>query len=332
MNIVLCFQLNDKERQQILQASHPDHVIVSDQASIAVDIMEADIFCGHARAASLQPPIDWQQVIEQGRLRWIQSSAAGMDHCLVPPVIASDVLVSSASGLFRNQVAEQTMALLYGLIRNLPTFFRQAQAKDFTRRPTDDLHGKSIGILGFGGNGQRIAELLLPVAGRIIATDRYVEAWQTHFPLPPIDELWPDERTDELFAVSDVVIVTLPLDPSTHHVVTKARLESMPAGSYLINVGRGPLVDETSLIEVLESGHLAGAGLDVTEQEPLPMSSPLWELPNVLISPHVGAQSANRSQVVTDLFCENLERFRTSKKLKNVVDKQISYPFPQDRL
>ena len=318
MNIVLCFQASDKDLQRISQACGADSVVVSSQETISVDIMQADVFCGHARASSMQPPIDWQQVVDQGRLQWIQSSAAGMDHCLVPPVVVSPIIVSSAAGLFRNQVAEQTMALLYGLVRGMPTFFQQSLTQEFVRQPTDDLHHKSIGILGFGGNGQRIAELLLPLGVRIVATDRYANEWAEHFELPPIDALWSPDRMDEVLACSDVIILTLPLDRSTRHVISTKELAIMPIGSYLLNVGRGPLLDEVSLIQSLQAGHLAGAGLDVTEVEPLPATSPLWRMPNVLITPHVGAQAADRNQRVTDLFLRKPETISSQRKTKKL--------------
>ena len=131
------------------------------------------LFCGHGRHGQ----IDWDQVVANGRLRWIQSSAAGLDHCLVPAVVNSDILVSGCYGLFCDSVAEQTMALLYGLMRGLPRFFRAGLKKEFVRQPTDDLHGKTIGIVGFGGNGQRIARLLQPLGNRILATDLYADEW-----------------------------------------------------------------------------------------------------------------------------------------------------------
>ena len=149
-NIVLCFPLQEPHVNQIREASKDDfNVIVSSQETIGRYIFDADIFCGHAKT-----PVDWAKVVEQDRLQWIQSSAAGLDHCLVPEVIASPIVVSGCSALFSNQVAETTMALLMGLIRRLPVFFHAQQARQYVRQPTDDLFGKSVAILGFGGNGQ----------------------------------------------------------------------------------------------------------------------------------------------------------------------------------
>lgn len=165
--VVLCYPIEDRHYQQIVAAVPAGtEVVASSQEKIAEDLLTADIFCGHAKV-----PVPWPEVVRRGKMKWIQSSAAGLDHCLVPEVIASNIIVSSASGLFADQVAEQTLALLLGLLRGLPTFFRAAQKKEFIRRPTEDLHGKTVGIVGLGGNGTRIAEVLRPFKTRIIATD-----------------------------------------------------------------------------------------------------------------------------------------------------------------
>ena len=318
MRIVLCYPVEEKHRQQIAAAAPDAEICDAGQPRIADEILAADVFIGHAKV-----PVPWDQVVAQGRLKWIQSSAAGMDHCLVPAVIASDIPVTSASGLFADQVAEQTLALLLGQLRNLPTFFRAQQQREFVRRPTGDLHGKTIGIVGFGGNGRRIAEILAPFRTRILATDLFPVA------RPPwVEHLWPAERLDELLAQSDVVILCLPLNASTNGLIDRERLAKLQKGSLLINVARGPVIVESALTMALKSGDLAGAGLDVTEVEPLPEESELWNLPNVIITPHVGAQSVHRVDATTDFACDNLRRFQEGRPLRNLVDKQLGFPVP----
>lgn len=318
MNIVLCFPVQQADIHKI-QTTVPDASIINaGQDGIAEAIFQADLFCGHAKV-----PVDWEGVVAQGRLQWIQSSAAGLDHCLVPSVISSDIPVTSASGLFANQVAEQTLALLFGIIRSLPVFARAAARKEFIRRPTDDLHGKTIGIVGFGGNGQRIAECLAPLGNRMVATDYWPRPCPDH-----MDAVWTRDRLPELLEISDVVILAVPLNQETHHLMGPRQFQQMKPDSYLINVARGPVVDESAMVAALESGHLAGAAIDVTEIEPLPQASPLWDLPNVLMTPHVGAQSAQRVADTVDFYCENLRRFLDGKPLKNLVEKSLGFPGP----
>lgn len=317
MRIVLCYQTEHRHLQQIASAAPDAEIIDASQQSIPEDILSADIFCGHAK----ERPVPWDRVAAQGRLQWIQSSAAGMDHCLTPETVHAPIQITSASGLFADQVAEQTLALLLGLLRSLPVFFRAASKREFVRRPTADLHHTTIGIIGFGGNGRRLAELLAPFRTRLLATD--------YFPIDRPDyvqQLLPPDGLHEVLRQSDIVILCVPLNDQTRGMIDQRALESMKPGSVLINVARGPVVVEQALVAALESGHLSGVGLDVTEIEPLPESSRLWDQPNVIITPHVGAQSKRRIDDATDLFCDNLQRFRNGRPLRNLIDKELGFP------
>jgi D-3-phosphoglycerate dehydrogenase len=246
-----------------------------------------------------------------------------MDHCLVPSVVASNITVSSASGVLAKQVADQTVALLLGVLRNLPTFFRAQLKHEFIRRPTLDLHGQRVGIIGLGGNGRVLARVLKAFETTVVGTD-----WFPDQKPPYVDEVLPADAVDELLPRVDVLILAAPLTEHTRHMIDARRLRLLPRDAVLINVGRGPLVVERDLIEVLQSGHLWGAGVDVTEVEPLADNSPLWDLPNVIITPHVGGQRASRIDDMTDLFCENLRRYRVGKPLVNLIDKRLGFPAP----
>jgi phosphoglycerate dehydrogenase-like enzyme len=320
LTVVLCFPVEAHHVEQIQRAVPEFAVIPAEQHEIGRTIFQADIFCGHAKQ-----PIDWPEVVAAGRLQWIQSSAAGLDHCLHPVVIQSNIPVTSASGLFANQVAEQTFALLFGLIRTMPAFFKASLDRKYERLATDDLHGKTIGIVGLGGNGLRIAELLAPFENRIIATDYWPRRKPSY-----IDQLWLADRLPDLLALSDVVILCIPLNEQTHHLIDAVMISHMKPGSYLINVARGPVIDEQALIDALASGHIKAAGLDVAEVEPLPKESPLWTMPRVMITPHVGAQSHRRVSDTVDFFCQNLQRFVANQPLRNLVDKRLGFPGIED--
>src|SRR3954468_19754102 len=259
MRIVLCYPLEPRHLSQVCTAAPGHEVIDAGQERIATELLEADIFCGHAKV-----PVAWPEVVRRGRLQWIQSSAAGLDHCLTPETIASNIVVTSASGLFAEAVAEQTLALLLGLLRDLPTFFRGQQKREFIRRPTLDLHHATVGIVGLGGNGVRIAEVLRPFRMRIIATDMFTAERP-----PCVDELWPADSLDRLLGESDFVVLSVPLNAQTAGMIAAPQLARMKLGALLINVARGSIVVESDLVAALQSGHLGGAGLDVTEVEPL---------------------------------------------------------------
>ncbi len=317
-NIVVCYPVLPKHLEWLQQSAPSAKLINAGQEGIGKAIFEADIFVGHAKV-----PVDWDSVVKQGRLQFIQSSAAGLDHCLVPSVIESDITVCSASGLFADQVAEQTLALLLGLLRGLPTFFRQTLKRDFTRQPTSDLHGKRIGIVGLGGNGRRLAQVLAPFRTKISAIDYY----PVNKP-KEVENLWGPDDLVKLASQSDILILAVPLNDLTRKMMNTSVFEAMPKGSYFINVARGSCVDETAMINALLQGHLAGVGVDVTDIEPLPAESPLWTQPNVIITPHVGAQAASRVDDSTRLAKANLHRYLNKLPLMNIVDKRLGFPHP----
>ena len=316
--LVVCYPTEDRHLQAIQRAAPDYRLLVADQQTIPELIHQADLFVGHAKV-----PVDWDRVADSGRLKFIQSSAAGLDHCLAPSIIQSPVVVCSASGLFADQVAEQTLALLLGLLRGIPVFYRQQQKHEFVRRPTADLHRKRVGIVGLGGNGRRLAQVLSPFRVTIRATDYFPE----HKP-PEVEQLLPHTQLLELAAWSDMLILTLPLNASTKGIINHKVFDAMPRGSWLINVARGQCVNEGDLVEALDRGQLAGAGLDVTAVEPLPPESPLYAHPNVLITPHVGAQSGPRYDDSTRLICENLTRYLAGQPLFNIVEKKLGFPHP----
>jgi D-3-phosphoglycerate dehydrogenase len=198
---------------------------------------------------------------------------------------------------------------------------RAKEKKEFIRRPTRDLTRATVGIVGLGGVGRRLAEVLAPFKTRILATDLFP------YDKPPhVEALLPADQLAEILPRLDVLFLAAPLTDQTRGMIGRRELARLKPGALLINVARGPLVVESDLVAALESGHLAGAGLDVTEQEPLPPESRLWELPNVVLTPHVGGQSARRADDMTDFFCQNLRRYLAGQPLLNLVDKQLGFP------
>lgn len=321
MRIVLCYPVEERHLRQIAAAAPEAEIVDAGQERVAAELMAADVFCGHAKR-----PVDWDDVVAAGRLLWIQSSAAGLDHCLTPSVVDSRIVVTSASGVLADQVAEHTVALLTALARSLPVFFAAQQRREFIRRPTRDLHRSSILIVGFGGVGRRVAELLSGFRTRIVACDVFPERKPKY-----VSELRHASALDELLPEADAVILAVPLTDETRALFDAARIARMKRGAWLVNVARGPLVVEEALVEAIAIGHLAGAGLDVTTEEPLPPGSRLWDLPGVILTPHVGGQSARRIDDMTDFFCDNLRRFQTGRPLRNLVDKRLGFPTPATR-
>jgi phosphoglycerate dehydrogenase-like enzyme len=322
MRLVLCYPVERghiARIQEACAAARTDVEIVdAGQERVAVELPEADLFCGHPKV-----PVPWEEVVARGRLRWIQSSAAGLDHCLVPSVVASDIVVTSASGVLADQVSEHAVGLAIACTRRLPLFLAQQARREFVRRPTRDLTGGTVGIVGLGGVGRRLVEVLAPFRVRILATD-----W---FPVQKpaaVAFLGGPESLPQLLAEVDVLFLCAPLTPATRGMIDAQALATMKPGGILVNVARGPLVDERALADALASGHLDAAAVDVTPQEPPPPDSPLWTAPRLIITPHVAGQSARRIEAMTDFFCDNLGRYLEGRPLRNLVDKRLGFPPP----
>jgi phosphoglycerate dehydrogenase-like enzyme len=321
LRIVLCYPV-EPQHVEAIQAVAPDAEIVdAGQERVAVELPSADIFCGHAKV-----PVSWDDVVAAGRLRWIQSSAAGLDHCLVPSVIDSSIPVTSASGVLADQVAEHALGLAIACTRRLPLFLRQQASREFVRRPTRDLTGASVGIIGLGGVGRRLVEVLQPFRCHILATD--------YFPVdkpPQVAHLGPPEELRDLLPRVDILFLTAPLTPQTDRMIDAEALASLRPGAILINVARGRLVVTEALVDALHSGHLDSAAVDVTAEEPPPAGSPLWTAPRLIITPHVAGQSKRRIDAMTEFFCDNLQRYLRGESLVNLVDKRLGFPEPKSR-
>jgi D-3-phosphoglycerate dehydrogenase len=318
MRIVLCYPVADRHVKQIRRAAPDWDVVDAPQEAIGREILSADIFCGHAKV-----PMPWDEVVSHRRLQWIQSSAAGTDHCLVPSVIDSDITVTSASGVLADQVAEHAIALITGWCRSMPTFYDAQRQREFIRRPTRDLHHSTVGIVGFGGVGRRLAAVLSGFKTRIIATDLFPGDKPDY-----VDVVLPADALDQLLAQSDIVVLSAPLTADTRAMINRDALRKMKPDALLVNVARGPLVVEDDLVAALDEGVIAGAALDVTQSEPLAPESRLWAAAGVIITPHVAGQSARRIDDMTDFFCDNLRRYREGAPLRNVVDKRLGFPVP----
>jgi phosphoglycerate dehydrogenase-like enzyme len=258
-------------------------------------------------------------------LRWVQGSMAGAGELAKKAgLLETDVVVTTASGVYSGPLAEFVAMALLQHAKNLDGLRRDKAEKAWRQTPTDTLEGKTLCILGMGNIGRAIAERVRPFGTRIVGVKRTVReddpAWRH------ADEMYTTDRLQEALGKADYVAVTLPGTPETRHLVDAGAIGAMKPGAYFVSIGRGTVVDEGALVEALRGGHLSGAALDVFEVEPLPQESPLWELPNAIISPHATDMVPaliNKRQ--TDLFCENLRRYLDGEPLINVLDKQLLY-------
>jgi phosphoglycerate dehydrogenase-like enzyme len=258
-------------------------------------------------------------------LRWVQGSMAGAGEVAKKAgLLETDVVVTTASGVYSRPLAEFVLMALLQHAKNLDRLRRDRAEKAWRQTHTDTLEGKTLCIVGMGNIGWAIAERVRPFGTRVVGVKRTVReddpAWHH------ADELYSTDRLHDALGEADYVAVTLPGTPQTQHLVDAGAIGAMKPRAYFVNVGRGTVVDEEALVKALQSGHLSGAALDVFEVEPLPEESPLWELPNVIVSPHATdmvPSIINKRQ--TDLFCKNLRRYLDGEPLVNVLDKELLY-------
>jgi len=274
------------------------------------------------------------------RLRWVQLNSAGVNHVLKHPLFATDVVFTTNSGLHAINIGEYVLALILAWTRRLPELFDLQRKGEWPsdrwiRYAPSELWEATIGIVGYGSIGREVGRLAKAFGMHVLALKRSVElaeergAYQVNGVGDPQgalpDALYGPHQLCEMLAQCDYVVLSVPLTRETRGMIGEAELRAMKPRAYLVNIARGEVCDESALIRALQSGWIAGAGLDVFTQEPLPENSPLWTMPNVILTPHLSGFSPNYDQRAVDIFCENLRRYIAGQPLLNIVDKSKGY-------
>ncbi|NOT34909.1 MAG: D-2-hydroxyacid dehydrogenase [Candidatus Eisenbacteria bacterium] len=261
------------------------------------------------------------------QLRWVHVTAAGVEPLMFPAFIESDVVLTNARGMHSRSMAEHAIGVMLAFARKLH-FARDAQhrrswdqeALSFEAPPIAELEGGTLGLVGFGSIGQQVATRARGLGMRVIAVRRNPDEVAA-----PADAQWGMDRLDALLAESDFVVVCAALTHETRGLLDATRLARMRTHAVLINVARGAIIDEPALIAALQSGAIAGAGLDVMAEEPLPGESPLWTMPNVILTPHISGMGPRYWERSVEMFAGNLARYIAGESLLNVVDKRAGY-------
>ena len=314
MNILLTIDVEDSLIEEIRSVSADITVIRPENQDRIRDVIgEVDIVFGD---------IDPHMLECAPRLRWIQCSAAGVDGTLSPQLAASEVILTSGKGYVGVHLAEHAMALLLALTRGIGHAVRSADwgEKWPIRNASWELLGRTMGIVGLGGTGRDLAVRASAFGMHLLAIDpEPVETPEC------IESCWSIDRFGDLLEQSDVVAVCAPLTPETDGMFDRDAFRRMRPHAPLINVTRGRIVNEDALLEALREGWIGGAGLDVTPVEPLPSDHLLWQMDNVVITPHTAGASPERDRRTTELFCQNLKRFLANQPLLAVIDKEKGY-------
>jgi glyoxylate/hydroxypyruvate reductase A len=260
------------------------------------------------------------------RVRWIQATSAGIGQFVKRHDLARTMphtVLTTASGVHAKPLAEFCALAVLAFSRGLPRMMDAQRARRWERFAGTDLEGKTLVIYGLGSIGREIARTLRPFGLRILGVKR--SPGSEDAASLGLDGIHPPEALRALLPKADVLVLCAPHTPETEGILGEEELGLLPDGAILVNVARGALVDEAALARALTSGHMGGAALDVFAEEPLPAESPLWALPNVLVSPHSASTSDRENGRITDLFCENLRRFLAGDELLNVLDVERLY-------
>jgi phosphoglycerate dehydrogenase-like enzyme len=259
------------------------------------------------------------------KLRWVQASMAGAGEVTAKVgLVETDVVVTTASGIYSPPLAEFALMGMLVHAKQLDRLRQDKAEKAWREGTTGTLEGKTLCLVGTGSIGRAVAERARPFGVRILGVKRTVREDDTAWNYA--DDLYETARLHDALRGADYVVLTLPATPETERLLDAEAFAVTKPGAYLVNVGRGRVVDESALVEALRSGQLSGAALDVFEREPLPEESPLWGFENVIISPHstdLVPETINARQA--DLFSENLRRYLADKPLINVLDKELLY-------
>lgn len=295
----------------LLSDRWPDLVIrpAADASTAKAALVDAEILLAH---------ISFPPALLDGadHLRWIQMLGAGVDR--IVPFVRNGVQVSRLTGSFGERMAEYVLAYVFTITQRVPEVLQQQRAGEWSPLKLGRVRGLTLGVAGLGSIGSSIAELGANVGMRVIATStRPAE-------LPALDNWYPaGTQFHDFLAETDVLVLALPSTPVTHHIINQHALSAMKPGAWLINVSRGPLVDEPALVTALQEGKPAGAVLDVFDCEPLPREHPFWEMSNVIVTPHHSGAAIPEEGV--DAFGENFVRYLAGERLINEVDLARGY-------
>ena len=294
-------------------------VHLSDYGRVNEEIADAGI----AIAWSLRG----EQIRAARNLKWIHSTATAVHFLMSPELRSSDIVVTNARDVHGPVVAEHAMALVFAMAKRLPQAVGFQQQKHWaqddlwntTPRP-HEIKGATIAIVGLGGIGRPLAKMASSLGMRVIGVREHPERR-----CDGVEEMYGFDQLDHALRQADFVVLAVPVTPKTQHLMNATRLACLKPDAYLINVGRGVLVDEEALVRALRAKSFAGAALDVTTEEPLPPESPLWDLENVFITPHIAGLTEHMWERHYEAFTQNLRRFLKGEPLLWIVDKQKEY-------
>jgi phosphoglycerate dehydrogenase-like enzyme len=254
-------------------------------------------------------------------VRWVHSRSAGLDNILFSELVESPVPLTNGSGVFSPSLGEFALAAILYFAKDLRRMLRNQEAGRWEQFDVEEIAGQTVGIVGYGDIGRAVASRVHAMGMHVVALKRHPPAG----PDPVVAEFFKPSELNAMLAVSDYVVVATPLTPETRHMIGDAAFAAMRPNAVIINIGRGPVIDQEALLRALVGNRIKGAGLDVFEQEPIPAGDPIWKLENVLVSPHCADHTKDWLDQAMRFFLAQYERFASGQPLENVVEKHLGY-------
>ena len=321
--VVSTFRFSPASQQVLREAAATENVLcVSNADELSEHLHNAEVLCAY------NVPAAWHELAP--RLRWLQYPGAGIDALQPTGLLAPDsgVIITTATGIHSTAISEYVFGSMLMFNWNWPQMVRLQDGHVWARSANwynlggRELADLTLGIVGLGSIGRRIAQLGRAFGMHVIAMRRSSAEGEKD---ADVDQVFSAGQLHALLSKSDYVVISVPLTPQTEKLIGEAELRAMRPNAYLVNIARGRVIDEQALIRALREGWIAGAGLDVAEEEPLPPESPLYSMPNVILTPHISGASVHYDERLAALFAENLRRFRAGQPLKNLYDPSRGY-------
>lgn len=314
MKILLPRETADVNGEAVLAvAPEAELIVVEEDASVTGDPVGVEILFWGVGIASGPRAMRYIESWHDPALRWVQGPNAGYDHPIWRELVEHDVIYTRAANIWTEPMAQYITAWMLAWAQGLGGQWLRSQHHEWNQVMPDDLTGRTVGIIGYGGIGAATARIAQAIGMKVLATRR-TPGGAAH-----VDAMFPPDRLHEVLAAADYVVLCCPLTEATTDLIGAAEFAAMGPGTVLINVARGEVVVEGALTDALTSGTIRGATLDVTREEPLPPDSPLWDLPNIVITPHQSGEGPRGQERLDALFLENLRRYVVGDELLNVV-------------
>jgi len=322
--VLSTFRFTPESQELLRDAAQAEAVFVTRTEDFLARLPETEVLCAYSVPNNLRELAS--------NLRWLQFPGAGVDNLRPTGLLNADsgIIITTASGIHAHSISEYVFGSMLMFNRSWPEMVRLQDRHRWPRNSSwynlggRELVDQTLGIIGLGSIGRQIAHLGKAFGMRVIATRRSAGVADEQQE-PEVDRLYPMDQLHEVLQQSDYVVLAVPLTPETEGLIGESELRAMRRTAYLVNIARGKVIDEDALIRALREQWIAGAGLDVTAEEPLPSDSPLYAMPNVILTPHISGESVHYERRLAELFADNLRRYRAGQPLRNQYDPARGY-------